>query len=365
MRICIDVSQIVYGTGVSRYTQHLVENILKAGSDHQFLLFAGSLRQKEKLKLLVNRLPAEKKILPIPPKFLNLLWNTWHLLPLEFLTGPIDLVHTSDWAEPPVRNALKVTTIHDLAHLKNPQYASGSIRRTHRKKLFWVKKESDHIITPSHATKKDVVDLLKIKPERISVIHEATTLTKKQDFSTKEQERILKRLAIKKPYILIPGCGHPRKNIDRQIQAFKQADLPSHQLAIFGRPSEEEIKLQSANVRFTGFVDQRHIPVLYQNSALVLYTSLYEGFGLPILDAFASQTPVVTSNVSSMPEVAGNAAVQVDPEDVSSIKTGIIKAFENRQDLIQKGQQRNEQFSWQKTAEKTLEVYQKIINNHQ
>lgn len=362
MHICIDVSQVVYGTGVSRYTLHLTKNLLNLDTDHQFTLFGGSLRRAKELKLLLNRLPAKKSLPPLPPKLLNLLWNNLHLVPIETFTGPIDLLHTSDWAEPPTKKALKVTTIHDLAHFKNPQYASPHIRRIHRKKLFWVKKETTHIIAPSQATKKDIVNYLHIDPGKISVIYEATTLTPKD--SSDQNQPLPASLPIKKPYILIPGCGHPRKNIARQIEAFKKADLP-HQLVIFGHASQKERQLASQNVIFTGYVKQNHIASLYQNARLVLYASLYEGFGLPILDAFVSQTPVVTGNLSSLPEVAGSAAVLVDPKSTSNIQTGIIKAIENKQELIQKGLLQAQNFSWKKTAQKTLTVYQKVLQNHQ
>lgn len=364
MRICLDISQIVYGTGVSRYTQNLVENLLKLDTDHQFVLFAGSLRRHRQLQQMIESYSAQKKIFPLPPKLLHLLWNTLHLIPLETFTGPLDLVHTSDWAEPPVRKALKVTTIHDLALFKDPQYAPASIRRTHRKKLFWVQKEVQKIIAPSQATKKDIVEYLNIKPERITVIYEDTTLTGKLDFSPAQQQKILSQYAIEKPFILIPGAGHPRKNIARQIKAFQAAKLP-HQLVIFGTPSDRELKLQSSQVNFLGFVPQKHLPLLYQKADLVLYASLYEGFGLPILDAFVSRTPLVTSNTSSLPEVAGPAAVLVDPQEVASIQAGIIKALDQSEELVEKGLKQRQKFSWHRTAQRTLQVYQQVYQKNQ
>jgi len=364
MKIAIDVSQAIYGTGVSRYTKLLITELLKLKTKHSFILFGGSLRRKEDLDLWINRLPkAINKTNRLSPSLANFLWNTLHVAPAEWFTGPVDLIHTSDWAEPPAK-APKITTIHDLSMFKDPQFVHPEVSRVHRKRLFWVIKESARIIAVSHATKNDIVRYLDIDPEKIDVIPEASSIPQPSLNTQEITAQHLRRLGISKPFILIPGSGHPRKNVKRAIEAFKEANLDLL-LVVVGRPSEEEQKLATSSVIFTNFVSTLDFSLLVSQAQLVLFPSLYEGFGLPILDAFTVSTPVVTSNISSMPEVAGSAAVLIDPESVDSIADGIIEALENRGKLIQKGHQQLKKFSWEKTAQATLKLYEEVAQSRQ
>lgn len=363
MKVAIDVTQVIYGTGVSQYTKLLVAELIKLNSPDSFILFGGSLRRKAELDLWIRHLPgAISKTHHLSPQMAHFLWNTLHLFSVERITGPVDVVHTSDWAEPPAR-APKVTTIHDLAMFKDPQYVHPEISRVHRKRLFWVIKESARVIAVSHATKADIVRFLGLDPERIEVIHEAPTL-RIPTLNTQEiSAPRFRRFGLTRPYILIPGSGHPRKNIARAIKAFKQTRLDLL-LVIIGRPTREEASLASSSVIFTGFVSDLDMAMLTSQAQVVLFPSLYEGFGLPVLDAFAASVPVVTSNVSSLPEVAGSAAVLVDPLSAESIADGIIKALEHRPKLIKSGHQRLKQFSWKKTAKATLRLYRELARNH-
>lgn len=360
MKIAIDVSQAIYGTGVSKYTKFLVTELLHLKTPNQFVLFGGSLKRKAELDHWVNQFDGViKKTSYFSPELAHLFWNTLHLLPAETFTGKVDLVHTSDWAEPPSR-VPKVTTVHDLAMFHDPKFAHPKISQVHRKRLFWVMKESARIIAVSYATKNDIVKFLEIDPERIDVIPEASTIPYLSLNSTEISLSQLKRLGINKPFILVPGSGHPRKNIERTVSAFKKAGLDLL-LVIVGRPTTSEQSLASESVIFTDFVSDLDFAVLVSQAQLLLYPSLYEGFGLPILDAFTVDTPVVTSNVSSLPEVASDAAVLVDPLDSDAIAGGIIKALKNRDELVKKGRQRLKDFSWQNTAKQTLKLYERVL----
>lgn len=361
MHVAIDISQIVYGTGVSRYIRELVINLLDLKPDLQLTAFAGVLRKRKELASFTKRLPRTKSTtFPIPPTALHHLWNTLHILPIDSFIGKVDLIHTSDWAEPPSKIP-KITTVHDLNFLKDPKFASGNIRQVHRKRLYWVARECKKIIAVSQATKNDLLNFYDIPPERIEVIYEGPTMEAPTSTSPSIVEPILRRYGIEKPYMLVPGSGHPRKNLRRIVNAFKPfAD--NHHLVVIGRPSADEMSLKTKNLHFTGFVSDQDLPYLFSQAELLLYPSLYEGFGLPILDAFACSTPVVTSNTSSLPEVAGTAAVLVDPEDTSAITQGIEKALKNTDKLIQLGAQQLKLFSWEKTAKETYNVYKAAIN---
>lgn len=360
MKIALDISQVIYGTGVSRYTKFLVEHLLLHYPEHQYILFGGSFKRKAELDHWVNSLKnVTNKTNRLSPQMAHFLWNTLHLVKAETFTGKVDLIHTSDWAEPPSR-VPKVTTIHDLAMFHDPAFAHPQISQVHRKRLFWVMKESNRIIAPSQATKNDIIKFLNIDPERIDVIPEASTMPTITLNSAEQSLSGLKRLGIHKPFILLPGSGHPRKNVKRAIAAFKKLDLDLL-LVIVGHPSADEIAQSDETVIFTDFVNDLDLSLLFSQAQLLLYPSLYEGFGLPILDAFATDTPVVTSKTSSMPEVAGDAAAYVDPEDELSIAKGIINALKNRELLIRRGREQLKEFNWTNTAKMTMKLYENVL----
>lgn len=179
MKIGIDVSQIVHqGTGVAHYTQNLVASLLKIDKKNQYVLFGGSLRQKRELddylKQFKNKQNVTLKTFSLPPLFLELLWNRWHVFPLEKLIGQIDVFLSSDWLQPPAK-AKKVTTIHDLIVFKYPESfqpkGGHNIVANQKRRLEWVKRECDLIICDSEATKKDAIKILGIEKERIRVIY--------------------------------------------------------------------------------------------------------------------------------------------------------------------------------------------------
>ncbi len=360
MKIAIDVSQVVFGTGVSVYTRNLVHHLTEiVDSNHQLVLFGGSLRRKAELDLWINRLSkTTNKTNRLPPQFVSFLWNNLHLFPAEIFTGPVDVIHTSDWAEPPSRTP-KITTVHDLSFFKDSTYVQSSVRATHIKRLYWVAKESRRIIAVSQATKNDLIKYLDIDPQRIDVIYEGPSVAKPPTLSPLTQEKILSRFHLTKPFLFVPGCGHPRKNIPNLVKAFLHTKL-DYQLLIVGRPTPQERTLASSQIIFTGYLSDPDWAELMTLSEALLYPSLYEGFGIPILDAFVCNTPVVTSKTSSMPEVSGSAAILVDPHSIDSISTGIIKALDSKISLIKAGQERLQKFSWSDTAKQTLKLYQQI-----
>lgn len=358
MRIAIDISQIVYSTGVSAYTQNLVENLLKLDHEDEFILFAGTLRRKND----ILRLFPQTRIFPLPPTLADVIWNKFHILPIEKLIGKIDVLHSSDWTQPP-STSFKVTTVHDLGPILYPRLFPKDmihdIVATHRQRLSWVKSEADRVIVPSNTTKTDLIQL-GFDVKKIRVIPEAPSSIFKP--STKESiERLKNKYKISGKYVLAVGMN-VRKNTDNIIRAFDLARSGQDLKLVFvGLPKYIDIK-ETRNVRVAGLVPINELPVFYSGAEALIYPSFYEGYGLPILEAFACGTPVVTSNVSSMPEVAGGAAVLVDPVDVNSIADGIVKAIRGPKGLIEKGVARVREFSWEKTAKMTLDVYKESQN---
>lgn len=372
MKIGIDVSPIVYGTGVSMYTKNLVENLLEIDNQNKYQLFFSSLRQKFP-GLKSNKF--ELKQTKIPPTLLNILWNKLHIIPIETFTGKIDIFHSSDWTQPPTKNTPTVTTIHDLSFLRWPDSAHPKVLNAQTQRLNWVKKEADHIIAVSQATKKEIIDLLKIPEEKITVIYEDLPQDAKGfNFSKDKFQQIKKKYNLPKNYLFAFGSQAPRKNIKRLVKAFgkiQSSNLPRGKagdqmfkkmsLVITGRYNPD-FELPD-NIIMPGFLDRQELLHIFSQVQALVYPSTYEGFGIPILEAFALGVPVITSNCSSMAEIADNAAIKVDPKSIKDIEQGIKQVLTDnnkQEELIKKGKQRLKDFSWKKTAQQTLEVYNKI-----
>lgn len=335
MKIGIDISQSVYeGTGVGNYTKNLVENLLAIDKSNEYVLFGSSLRRRQ------------KGFWPFPPTLLDLFWNQWHVLPIEKLIGKIDVFHTSDWTQPPAQ-AKKVTTVFDLVVYKYPETSHQKIIETQKRALEWAKKECRAFIAISNSTKKDMVEILKIPEEKIKVIY----LAAGKDYLNYDGK---KKYQSKKPYILTVGTIEPRKNLNRLAAAFDLLNLKDYDLVIAGKSGWGD------QIKGLGYVPQEDMPSLYAGASLFVYPSLYEGFGVPILEAMTVGCPVATSNISSMPEVGGDAAVYFDPMSVEDIAEKMKWALEHTKSLKDKSLMQAKNFSWEKTARETIEVYEEL-----
>lgn len=367
MKIAIDISQAQYtGTGVATYTINLVKHLLALDKKNDYLLFGSSFRDYNHLKNIGRDFTVPKKILPLPTTLLELIFNRARLFPIETFTGPIDIFHASDWTQPHSKNAKLVTTIHDLTVLKYPEHQHPRTIATHKRRFHWIKQQADAIICDSLSTKKDVIDLLKIPQSKLHLVHLAPqqSIT---DFSRlfpdqkqAEIDRIITKHNLHNPYILSLGTNEPRKNLYRTIKAFQSANL-DHHLIIAGRYGwGAKLGPQPPNIHTLGLIPPADLPPLIAGASAFIYPSLYEGFGLPVLEAMALGVPVVTTNRGSLKEVAGRAAILVNPLSVTSIATGISKALKQSKDLQQKGLRQAKKFSWEKTAQRTLAIYQTI-----
>lgn len=175
MRIGIDISQLAYpNTGVANYLKSLVENLVSVDTENEYVLFYSSMRKE----FQISNLPAGRQVSNVkvktyrlPPKILDLLWNKWHVLPIEMFVGNVDVFITSDWTEPPAQNAKKATVIYDMIVYKHPNETADIIREVQKRKLRWVKKESSLILTISESAKKDIIEILKIPEEKVKVIY--------------------------------------------------------------------------------------------------------------------------------------------------------------------------------------------------
>lgn len=370
MRIGIDISQIVYGTGVSRYTEELVKHLLKIDKKNQYILFAGVWRQKERIEEFLKNLKSksykfESKVVLFPPRLADIVWNKLHVLPIEKFTGRLNLFHSSNWTQPPAKCPI-ITTIHDLTPLKFPQGFEKNAINSFKRNFYWVKKEASFIMVDSGATEKDLIKE-GFDKNKIKVVYLAASDKFKPVKSKKRIKGVKKKYEISGDYILSVGTLEPRKNIKRLINAWRvvsgrwQVDL-----VLVGKQGWQKIKLPAIRHEpraiSTGFVPDNDLSALYSGAKVFVYPSLYEGFGLPVLEAMACGCPVITSNVSSLLELAGNAALLVSPKSVKEIKQAMKKVLTNeklRESLIKKGFTQAKKFSWQETAREVLEIYNK------
>ena len=368
MKIGIDISQVVYkGTGVASYTENLVKAMLRQ-KGHEFVLFGTSFGRQKELWSFIHSLPTDSsfraKTFSVPISLVSFFWNQLHIGRIERFTGSFDILHTSDWVEPPSKIP-KVTTIHDLMIYKFPEHLPEEIIETQRRKLAWVSRESKLIIADSKSTKSDIVRLLNIPAEKIHVIY----LGVDDAYFPQSRNRVtavLHKYRVQQPYFLCVGTREPRKNLQRVLSAFSGIAQKNMSLVIVGNFGWGEDVAIIPSVKVLGFVPKTDLPVLYTGATAFVYPSLYEGFGLPVLEALSCGTPVVTSNRGSLGEIAEGIAIEVNPENSSDIRRGlesmILLTPAKRKALVQKGLQHAAQFTWEKTARNTIEVYKKAVS---
>ena len=379
MRVGIDITPVIYqGTGIGTYTRELVRHLLPHAKKSHFVLFASTLRGQKKLwsylKTLSEFSNFSIKVFPFPPLFTEVAWNKLHRISVEKLVGTVDVFHAWDWQQPPAKSAKLVTTIHDLTTLKFPQEHHHKTVAVHKKRLEWVAKEADAIITDSDATKQDVEDLLQIKREKLHAVHlaarEQFNEFRNQESGIRNQEinKVKQKFNIRGDYVLSVGTREPRKNLNRVVKAFNTLSEPNLTLVIAGKYgwgkelNARHYKLK-AKVKILGYVEQQNLPALYAGSKVFVYPSLYEGFGLPVLESMSIGTPVVTSDRGSLKEVAGDAAIIVDPENSTEITAGIETALGDKSNsLIRLGLKQAKKFSWENTARQTLAIYKYVLH---
>lgn len=336
MRVGMDISQLAHKGGVATYTDKLSQQLSNI-SDLEMVYFFSSLRKKSPLFIHGNI-----KKFYLPPTLFEILFNRWRNVPIERFLGPIDIFHSSDWTQPPTK-AKKVTTYHDVIPIKYPEWSHPKIVDVHKRRLSLVEKEIDHVIVVSETTKRDLMEVSLIPEKKITVIFEGPSA----DFKPQPNEtikRFKQKYSLPEKFVLAIGGIGERRNLDRIKQAAKD-----YNLVVTGQTIP--------------WLELDELGQLYQSASVLIYASLYEGFGIPILDAFACGIPVITSDLSSMPEVGGDAAIYVDPYSVENIKEKINMVTTDqklRQEVIKKGFERVRQFSWKKAAEQTYLIYQNL-----
>jgi len=287
----------------------------------------------------------------------------------------VDLFHAPHYVLPPLVHCRSVVTIHDCIHLMFPQYLPNRAALTYaRAAMAMAAKRAARVLTVSETSKTDIMRFFGTDASKIDVIYNAFDAR----FGTEPREedvvRVRERYQLHDEFVLYAGNVKPHKNLDRLLDAFhivRSRGLDHLKLVMIGDDISKYASLRRAvhryqlhkYVRFLGYLPEETLAVMYRLAGAFVFPSLYEGFGLPPLEAMASGTPVVTSNVSSLPEVAGNAAELVDPYDPEAIADGIYRVLTDvdlRRDLRRKGLARASQFSWATSVRRVREIYGEV-----
>jgi alpha-1,3-rhamnosyl/mannosyltransferase len=291
------------------------------------------------------------------------------------IRNDVSLLHATDHQIPNISGLPVVATVMDAIPLIHPEWMRKSFRGLKSTLFARSVSKADHVITISEHSRQDLIRLLGIPPAKISVTPLGVEPVYFERISAPRKEWVMSKHGLNPDFFLFVGTLQPRKNLHRVLEAFQA--LPAsvrkdHPLVVVGREgwaSEDLIpqlkKLEEhGEGKWLSYLPQDEVMALLQSASAMVFASLYEGFGLPVIEAFAAQCPVIASNTTSLPEVTGNAAWAVDPLDASSISAAMLDVLSNdalRNERVEIGLERARQFTWQECARQTLAVYRKVL----
>jgi len=361
LTIAIDASRTLPAlrTGTEQYSVFLLRALMAIETPHRWQLYAPA--------------PPPDDLLPLPPR-----WE-WRAIPFPRLWTHLrlswamardrpDVLFVPAHVVPIVHPRATVVTIHDLGYLRFPDAHTASSRRYLDWSTRWSVRAARRVIAVSGATRDDLVTMLKMPQDKITVVHHGVRPADAR-LPDAAVRAMLDRLGIARPYVLFLGTVQPRKNLGRLIRAFRQvvdAGLP-HTLVIAGRmgwlaePIRAEVTARGLTdrVHFAGYVADGDLPALYTGADAFAFPSLYEGFGMPALEALSYGVPVVASKTTSLPEIVGDAGLLVDPEDEAAMGAALVRILTDndlRARLSLAGPEQAARFSWGRCARETLAV---------
>ncbi len=305
-------------------------------------------------------------------------WNKVHINYNKLFNSHDELYHFFNFIVPPNITGKVITTIHDMTYILYPETMDKKNLKRITNDIDYSVNRSDKIITVSESSKNDIIKYLNVQPSKIEIVYNGVDYERFNKFyATEEKEEVKKKYSLPEKYILYMGTLEPRKNIESIVEGFyilKQKYRDDIKLVIAGKKGwlfesifnlVEQLKL-TEDIIFTDYVDEKDKPLIYNMAEIFVFPSLYEGFGIPVLEAMASEVPVITSNVSSLPEVAGDAALLVAPKDKESIAEQMHKILSNenlRKELVHKGKIQCRKFTWQDSADRLYEIYKEVLNS--
>lgn len=388
MKIAIDISPLATPkrTGIGNFTFNFCKYLLKVERENEYILFSNSYGHFQSLREAIDEIGVRQfrnvspHISRVPRTILELMWKYIHIPSVEYLVHEkIDVFHIMGIINPPLRTAKLVATIYDLIPIKFPDFFDEKTRRHFNCYFNNVIPKADVVIAISNSTKEDILEYFDIPGNKVEVVAPGFDSELYKQIQEKNMiDKIKAKYGIDRKYILFVGTLEPRKNLERLIKTY--SILPDYLkkdylLVICGTKgwffegifrAVKELKLEE-KVIFTGYVPDEDIPLLMNGAEVFVYPPLYEGFGLPPLEAMACGTPVISSKVSSLPEVVGDAGILINPNDVEELSNAIqrvLSSNELRAQLSEKGLKQASRFSWERTTSKIVEIYNKMGSHY-
>jgi glycosyltransferase involved in cell wall biosynthesis len=356
VRIVIDVTPLSHPrTGIGNYMLGMLGGLVEAAEgSHELVLFAPTgPRNMRRLWNALEGIRGTRRLFVVPPpsNVWRKLWSRKQRVPVELLAGKLDVFHFSDWMYPPQRSGLRTTTVHDLIPLHHPEWVDPRTAELHVPKYRHSAETCDLMFANSEFTADDVAHTLGFPRERVVVAHPGiharfTAEGPRRDFGG--------------PYLFTAATLEPRKNLETLLEAFARLRerRPELQLVIAGPAGWGGRAVEGEGVRVLGYVEDDELPALYRGAEAVVYPSLYEGFGIPIVEAMASGTPVVASAHPSLDEASGGIAVRADPENPEALAAGIERALAERETRVPRGLEHAARFTWRACGEAMLRGYE-------
>jgi glycosyltransferase involved in cell wall biosynthesis len=346
VRIVVDVSPLsAPPTGIGHYIVGMVRGLLEAsGNEHEVVAFApAGPRSRQRIAAALDGFPVEQR-LPLVLPYAHAWRTAWSRLgrpPVERFVGALDVFHFSEWMYPAQRAGLRTTTFYDLIPLRFPNWVHPRTLRMHTRKAHHAARTCELVFAISDYTANDVTELLGIPRDRIVVAYPGVDDHFRPDGLRAEREQ---------QFVFAILDWQPRKNLRRLVQAFElvNARRPELELVVAGAGADEPLP---PGVTMLGYTSTDDIVRLHRGAAVFVYPSLYEGFGMPIVEAMASGTPVVSSSHPSLDEASGDAAVRVDPASLEAIAAGIEEALVDRDRLVSGGLAHARRFTWRACGE--------------
>lgn len=375
MRICVNASPAVHHiAGLGRYTQELMTALLALDSENEYVAFYNR-PSDARVDPPLDRLPHITTDLATKPWRMTALLSHFVRVPQDRMFPEIDLFHATDHLLPRLARVRSVFTLHDLVFRFYPHTHKALNRWFLTLMMPRFLKAADAVIAVSEHSKRDAIQIYGIDEAKITVIYEGVHARFRRE-SADSMAAVRHRYGLPERYILSVGTIEPRKNLTSLLEAYHNLKKGRSEsgLVIVGKKGWlyadffrrlHELGLED-EVLFPGFVPDDDLPAFYSAADLFVFPSLYEGFGLPVLEALACGTPVVASNAASLPEVAGEAALLVDPSSVEALVRAmldVLNSSELRDDLRARGPIQAAKFTWQRAARETLAVYMSLFGD--
>ena len=367
MRIGIDARKL-HDFGIGTYIRNLLRQLARLDGETEFVIFC----RPDDCDALAT---IGENFRPVPETSSNYSVAEQLSIPWALKREGVTLFHAPHYVLPPLVQCRSVVTIHDCIHLMFPQYLPQRGAFTYAKwSITQAAQRATRVMTVSESSKRDILRYVDTEPGKIDVIYNAYDERFAIEPREDEVVRVRERYQLHDEFVLYAGNVKPHKNLERLIEAFhlvRKRGLDHLKLVLIGDEISKYTALRRAvhrhqlhkYVRFLGYLPEETLAVMYRLAGVFVFPSLYEGFGLPPLEAMASGTPVVTSNVSSLPEVAGDAAVLVDPYDPKAIADGIYSVLTDerlRREMVHKGIARAGMFSWEQSVRRVRAIYREV-----